>query len=410
MPCSDDDLTSCATDLGPLPEPPPKKTAPPLSLWLNEKPRRLIVHPTDVALPSHAIFRRRVRYQAGPVSDLDKCFSMGQACLLLLAIGIPIALLGGGLKHEVTEQIELVPEGSGSPKSTDGSLMHRDWKQFITNTLISMSMKTRHLLIAAHHEGPIKIRAALERQRAEGGIALHELRISLISDAKHPKMFQLVVEGAAEIYRADGQSVYWYVSQDLEHRSQKARLSTWMKDDASKISGQLKAAFEKISKQIVEQLLFKPNPRASGSAPIQFYDKIIGLPAQDKLIELQVRQTKAEVLARAKGGDPYAQYLQGMDSADINSKYRWLCLAANNGEAAALYGLAMLYHKEFPPDKRDPIKAYQYFLLGKKELPNSAYYFAPELNNTQTRMSAEEIRAAKKAAADWKPDPAACPN
>ena len=89
-------------------------------------------------------------------------------------------------------------------------------------------------------------------------------------------------------------------------------------------------------------------------------------PAECETITAPVRSLeRLELEERAHVGDAEAAYELANSARNRESKFMWLCLAANQGHRGAQYGLGNLYRYERGSVSPDPIRAYVWYSLAK---------------------------------------------
>jgi len=125
----------------------------------------------------------------------------------------------------------------------------------------------------------------------------------------------------------------------------------------------------------------------------------------DARIETQLKE-------RAKKGNAEAQFQMYKLSASNSERWRWLCLAANQGHPFAqeeVGELNMQSRKEFwrieRPDEPDKIAAYVWYSLAFSNGSKRAEFFR---DHVAEDMTGEEIATANRLVAEWRPNSTEC--
>ncbi len=134
----------------------------------------------------------------------------------------------------------------------------------------------------------------------------------------------------------------------------------------------------------------------------------------------EAKKWQMELVSQAKQGDAEAQFTLYRYSPLIGENLRWLCLAANQGYAAAQQELGHVYAGDAGQYWQDWGRLSAWKKLGvKQDYARGYMWYSLALSNGEKtagiyrakpakKMTPAQIAEAERLAKEWKPDPSAC--
>jgi hypothetical protein len=388
-------LTSC---VGQFRQSESSETADAYSNWLQQNPRSIIISSSIKPVTARYKTIVRTEQETAGYSYGDSRSGTGWkcgpdlGCVVALAIVLPAVLIvkaaTSGKRTEVIEtEEELDTSQFKKPvKAISAAVKDLNLMRSVASKVAALGRKKTHHKFKVSDTPPSE-KLNYPTSSSQGRLELTFEQLQLISKKNKSRQFRLQIEIASKTKLKFAGVSCRFDGGPNSYESDTRKIDEWGANNARMFRDEIAKALDSISKQIIRSVFLD-----SGS------------------LESNQCLVRVAFLKRAKKGEPLAQYIHGRDSPDLREQQKWFCLAANNGNGAALYGLARLYQRELPAKERDPVKAYQYFLLGKKVMPASADQLAPGLRESAKKMSRSQLARAKHLAANWEPSPDSCPN
>ena len=127
---------------------------------------------------------------------------------------------------------------------------------------------------------------------------------------------------------------------------------------------------------------------------------------REKEAKRQEKRRIAMLQHKAEGGEAEVAYALTDEQELTGERLRWMCVAAHHGHAKARNYIAARYAAgEALGEKRDDAKAYLWYGLAAADGDAAA---AKALQELRSRMTPDQISAAKRSISSWKPDVGSC--
>ncbi len=116
-------------------------------------------------------------------------------------------------------------------------------------------------------------------------------------------------------------------------------------------------------------------------------------------------EERREYEPRALEGDAESQYQLGLLAERNESRWKWFCLAANQGHPKAQYELGNYYRWGTEPISKDLTTTYVWFSIAGSH--GLSWAHGPR-DDVAKEMTPSQITEAERLVAEWEPNPAEC--